>query len=280
MYIYRIIILCFFFNMAYSLVGITVWSWGTTSDEDGVATTMVGYDTSCILCGVSGDLSKGQEIDKGGCGDKALRSEASTLSDWETNTWRVRGHGGRCGSVWNNNPVNAQATCFKYSASIEGTWTPDKPSVSFIKYFPIQAGRQCFLSGIYGVDGSWINANTYARIRKVTTVDPTHPTPGWYIESNLQNAPSGSRPMIKFSCIDFPANHFFTSGTTQIKSTTQTINLTTGTGVKACGLTGIQGAFNVNSWTDGVIMNFPTSSTGDWSLTVSPQKSASWLCVK
>jgi hypothetical protein len=272
--------------MAYSLVGngYGVWSWGTTNDKDGVDTGM-GYDTSCVLCGVCGDLSAGEEPHKYLCGENGIRSEASTLADFETGTWRVIGHGGACGPIvsdgttsWYNNPVNAQAVCFLKSANLEGYWTPDYPAVSRI--YETKPGRQCFLSGILGANGIWDNANSYARIRLVSIADATHPTPGWYVESNLKKSEWESNPMVKFLCVDFPVGHIFNYGTTVVKETTQTLKITTGTGVKACALTGIQGAFNVGSWYDGVFMNWPSAVGGDWFLTVTAGKSASWVCVR
>jgi hypothetical protein len=39
-------------------------------------------------------------------------------------------------------------------------------------------------------------------------------------------------------------------------------------------------AFNANSWNDGVLMNFPPKIDGNWSLTVTGNKSATWACAK
>jgi hypothetical protein len=274
--------------MVYSLVGngFTVWSWGTTTDENGVDTGM-DYDPTCVLCGVSGDLSKGEEPGVGLCGPNGRPSEAVTRVSFDPDSWRVVGHGGACGPQvgspiqWIGNPVNAQATCFYQAGNLEGYWTPDRPSIDVIEGYDVLPGRQCFLSGIVGVEqGSWDSPNTYARIRSVSIPDATHPVPGWYIESNLQKSALGSNPMIQFICVDFPTDNKITSGTTAIAKIPQTIKLTTGTGVKACALTGIQGAFKYDSWNDGVVMNFPSQLTGDWSLTLTAGKSASWVCVK
>jgi len=279
--------------MVYSLVGNgwTVWSWGTTRDVDGVDTGMDSTDTSCVLSGVSGDLSKGEEPGYGGCGTYGLPSEASTwpvfvTSIWPTDHWTLVAHGGACGTsffgrFWYDNAVNAQATCFWKGGSIEGYWIPEMHlAIHLLQNVPTNPERMCLLAGLRGVDRSWNNPNTYARLRKVTVTDSNHPTAGWYVESNLQTAPSGSHPLVHYMCIEFPSNHIFTSGTTPIRTTTQTIRITSGSGIKACALTGIQGAFNVNSWSDGITMNWPSTLSGDWTLTVSAGKSASWVCVR
>ena len=65
-----------------------------------------------------------------------------------------------------------------------------------------------------------------------------------------------------------------------LSPSTVTFPLTSGAGVKACALTGITGAFNVNSWTDGVVMNFPPKIDGNWSLTVTGGKTATWACAR
>jgi hypothetical protein len=278
MYISRIIILCCFVNIVYSIVGngYGVWSWGTTRDLVGVNTGMAS-GTSCALSGVAGDLSRGQEVGYGGCGTGSKQSEASVW--WTSSGWNLQAHGGACTSTWIDNPIVAQITCFWKGANVEGYWTPDQPSILSINY-PVVPGRMCFLSGLRGTEGTWNDPNTYARIRPITVTDYLHPTTGWYIESNLKKSASGSRPGIHYYCMDFPSDHVITTGTTRLISITQTIKLTSGYGIKACALTGVTGAFNVDAWNNGIIMHWPSTSTGDWTLTVTAGKSANWACVQ
>ena len=56
--------------------------------------------------------------------------------------------------------------------------------------------------------------------------------------------------------------------------------MTTGGGVKMCGLTGIYGAFNVNSYSNGVSLNAPSTQNGNWTMTISANKFASADCVQ
>jgi hypothetical protein len=80
--------------------------------------------------------------------------------------------------------------------------------------------------------------------------------------------------------VDFPKGTVITTGTAPVIPATETYTLTNGGGIKACALTGIMGAFNVNSYTDGVTMNFPAQINGNWSLTVTAGKFATWACAR
>jgi hypothetical protein len=281
------ILLCFFISMVYSLDGYAAYSWGTTTDVDGVQTEM-GSDSACVLAGITGDLSRGKErpgftllqpwID---CEyNTGYHSQART--EMSNGKWRVIAHGAACGPTWWNNPVNAQATCFPFPTSVEGSFL----ALSSYYMTELKPGRKCFLSGIIGGSKGykgWNFPDTFVRIREVT-----EGVGGFFIESNLGwNDESGTveqvaseRPRVDYQCVDFPVDRQFTTGTIAKSLTTKTIRIASGGDVKACALTGISGAFNVDSWTDGVFMNFPSTATGNWYLTVTAGKSASWLCVR
>jgi hypothetical protein len=47
-----------------------------------------------------------------------------------------------------------------------------------------------------------------------------------------------------------------------------------------CGLQGIYGAFNVDSWNDGVKITAPSTLGGNWTMTVSPGKWGEALCIQ
>ncbi|XXY44486.1 hypothetical protein WME91_31225 [Sorangium sp. So ce269] len=56
--------------------------------------------------------------------------------------------------------------------------------------------------------------------------------------------------------------------------------ITSGSGVKGCALTEISGVFNQNSWTDGALITAPSALNGNWTISVSNNKSARWACVE
>jgi len=269
--------------MVYSIVGNgwTVWSWGTTRDTAGIVLKLDSNTVSCVLNGVAGDLSRGQEIDQNKCGLAAERTETGV---WPfIDGWHITAHGAQCAGIWSDNPVVAQATCFWESSKIlDGFWIPDNGPIFKIPGLDYAPQRMCWLTGLRGVDGAWSNSFSFARIHKVRLNDTLHATPGFYVESNLQNAISGSRPEVHYLCMDFPSDHVYTVGYIAPSEDTRTETITIGSlaNIKGCGLTGIQGPFNVDSWTNGVTATWPTTFEGEWTLTVSAGKAAYWTCVQ
>jgi hypothetical protein len=47
-----------------------------------------------------------------------------------------------------------------------------------------------------------------------------------------------------------------------------------------CGLYAVRGPFNIDSISNGVMLNPPSTQTGNWVLTVSAGKTASYRCVQ
>jgi hypothetical protein len=141
----------------------------------------------------------------------------------------------------------------------------------------LSANRRCFLHSIHTGDGMF-NSSRYARVRKYTTTDADHPTTGWYVESNLQSSTvTGAHALVGAVCVEFSAIEgewgwgYGGAGTWP---------MTDGNGRKMCGLTGISGAFNVESYSNGVGLNAPSTQTGNWSLTLSANKGAEVLCIQ
>ena len=279
-------------NNAYAQLpgnGFTVFSWGTTNDLNGINIGSTS-DRSCFLSGVSGNLDMGaqQGFDCGVNGQESLARVSPKLGGTD---YFLVAHGGVCENqfgqpVADNNPVNAEATCFLTNAGVQEGGTPafGDPSVP-VKLAELSTGntnvRQCFLSGLFGVAGSWGSSSTFARVRMVTAADSLHPTTGWYIDTNLKAANDGSHPRVEGRCVDFPPTTHFTSGIIGKWRQTTTVTITSGKGVvKACALEMIEGAFNVNSWSDGVVMNFPSQVDGDWSITLTAGKAAIWVCAQ
>ena len=285
-----VLMLCCAVSSVYALVGngFTVFSWGTTTDETGIDIGSAS-DRTCFLSGVAGNLNMGAEPGFG-CGPKGEESLARVADKFPvTGHYWLVAHGSACENnqnqqVWDNNPVNAQATCFWTTAgATSGEWKPGNNNLP-VKIAGLGTGnisaRQCFLSGLWGVGGSWNSSSNFARVVKRTLPDLTHPTTGWYIEANLPSPADGSHPRVEARCVDFPGNTIFSSGTVTASQVTKTSAITSGAGVKACALTEITGAFNVNAWNDGVLMSFPAKIDGNWSLTVTSGKSAKFACAR
>ncbi|MEO8553871.1 MAG: hypothetical protein ABI678_28050, partial [Kofleriaceae bacterium] len=184
------------------------------------------------------------------------------------------------GQVWAQNPVEAGAICVPYKTVAGGQWkTTDR------KYGParpvritgLAANRRCFLTGITGGSQNFTHPNDGVQVVQIKTPDATHPTAGWYVQGTVASNPyTGAPSFADAGCIDFPSINAewaeaFGGGTDW---------LTTGNGVKMCGLTGVFGAFNVNSYTDGATINQPSTLTGTWTLTVATNKSATTNCIQ
>ncbi|WP_159396735.1 hypothetical protein [Sorangium cellulosum] len=85
---------------------------------------------------------------------------------------------------------------------------------------------------------------------------------------------------IDAGCIDFPTGTTFISGeTVSFAGFTTNEDIDTRPGIKACALTGIEGAFNQNSFTDGAMIEPPATINGTWKITVTNGKKARWACA-
>lgn len=258
-----------------ALVGNGYWAatWATTRDMTGHDLGSA-TDRTCFLAGVAGNLNVGAEYQV-----YDLESMASVAWRSPGNYWLVA-HGGSSTNqvndrVWDDNPVKAQATCFWTANNVEdATWKsapsqfPVSPPVKIADVGPV--GRQCFLSGLWGLSGAWNSTSRYARVTKKWD--------GWYVESNI--VLNHGHAQVMGRCVDFPSGTIFSSKTVDADDSTVTEALTTGTGIKACALMEIQGAFNQNSWTDGALMNFPSTIDGNWTATVTKGKLARYVCAR
>ncbi len=281
-----IFVICSALSIGNALSGYLAAGHGTTTDVVGVDMGSTSTQT-CFLSGVSGNLNKGSQSGFG-CGTQGLESIARVADKVpSTGHFWLMAHGGACSNqtnqqVWDNNPVQGMATCFLTTDNVkEGTWASgDNPVKVASLNAPNNKVRRCFLSGIWGIAGAWNSSSRFAKVRKVTATDSTHSTTGWYIEANLPASADGSRARVSARCVDFPANTTITADTTPLQTTTQTHTIAPAGGIKACALMGVKGAFNVNSYSDGAVMTFPSSSSGKWMLTVTKDKTATWACAK
>jgi len=255
--------------------------WGTTTDLYGMDTGWSSTNSACVLTAVKGDLNEG--------GYWQVADETSTVSievdQWNDN-WRLIAHGGAHTSqsnskVWANNPVAGGAVCFPGDVTHYGSWRSVQPHMGQAgpkKITGLSANRRCFLNSVHTGDGMWSSISKYARVRKYTSTDASHPTTGWYIESNLQSSvDTGAHALVGAVCVEFPAiegewGHGIGGAGTW--------PMTDGNGRKMCGLTGISGAFTTESYSSGVNLTPPSSQTGNWSLTLTANKGAEVLCIQ
>jgi len=266
-----------------ALSGWGFWAWGTTTDEDGIDISSASPQT-CVLAGVAGNLNRGGEW------ANDVESMAWVGAKYPLTGTFLYAHGGAYTDqnnqrVWDNNPVNAQATCFPSNVRYNASWTSDDGSVSPpVKITDLDPNnrRQCFLSGLWGISGAWSSSSRFARVVKKTSTDATHPTTGWYVEANLPSDPyDGSHARVFATCVDFPQGTGFTSSSlSAAASATNTATITSGTGIKGCALTGITGALNQNDWNDGAVMTAPSTAGGNWSLSVKNNKTVAWACAE
>ena len=208
----------------------------------------------------------------------------------EADHYRLVAHGAACQNqvneqTWSNNPVNGFATCVFTTTDNNkgGSWLSEQNPKKIAELATGSTDvRQCYLTAVTGVNGAWASSTSFARVRRVTSTDATHPTTGWYIEANLPKAQvDGSHAEIVARGVNYKSTVSLTSNTTPLDNNlTKTYTITSGTGIKACALRGITGAFTVNSWTNGVVMNWPDKIDGNWSVTVSAGTTATWACAK
>ncbi|XXX80191.1 hypothetical protein WMF30_15605 [Sorangium sp. So ce134] len=259
-------------------------------------TSMSGDDlglksqVTCFLSGVAGNLSEGYQWYHNDVKSAAWVTTGTTATGTQ---YMLVAHGGAFQNnvnarEWINNPVRAHATCFPTTTNVKEEWWEGRPAdlgmappVKIAELDPNNR-RQCFLSGIRGVDGAWDNIYNVARVVKQTTPDLQHPTTGWYVEGYLMASEfHEARPEVQGRCVDFPVGTVFNDGEVTAPSTgSKTETITSGTGTKACALTAIVGRLNQNVGTDGALIYEPTAPGEQWTMTVTNGKSATYVCAK
>ena len=258
--------------------GYTDWEWGTTADTVGINIGPTS-DRTCVLSAVAGDLNQGSEWYSG----MPSVAEVAAWSGSGASSYALIAHGGAYTNQVNQpvavgNPVVAGATCFWTTArSGGGVWQSQESRYGIsppVKIADSAPGRQCFLSAVTGVGGSWSDPGPWSSptanfARVIQTAN------GWYVEGNQPSAFDASHAEVAAVCIDFPAGTNFSTGWVHGYS----LPITSGSGVKACGLTGIQGPFNKDNWSDGAFIQAPSTLDGNWTMTVSAGKAAWFTCI-
>jgi hypothetical protein len=256
---------------------ITGWStgaWGTLRDLVGADTGWDADVSTCVMTAVTGDLGEG------GYWQSADHPSAAWIKPRSNGNYYMIAHGGAYAnqtntSSWADNKVMVGAVCVPYPKSAEAQYKSGNLPVKISNFI---SGRRCFLNGISGGGQIFTHSNDTVRIRKITTTDSKHPTTGWYLEGTLSSNPYTGQPAYASAyCIDCPSISA-EWGWGYGPVTNQP--MTSGTGKKMCGLVRVHGAFNVNSWTNGVTLNPPSTQTGNWTLTVSSGKYAEVNCIQ
>ena len=247
-------------------------------------TSLSGWDTgkstsswTCVLSQVAGDLGEGGQFQAADVkSTAAIRANAA-------GRWEVYAHGGAYADqtnsrVWANNVVTASTVCVPYpKVSIPQSIYISSHAPQRLASAP--ANRYCFLQGIAGGGQVFTHSDDFVRVKKYTTTDASHPTTGWYVEGNLTTqATNGITASATAVCIDFPTGTVAYGNTLEVPGTHA---VTSGSGIKMCGLQSVVGAFNVNTWNHGVVIDPPLGlPDGQWTITVSSGKRGRALCVK
>ena len=247
-------------------------SWGTTNDLDGANTGLPAGSHVCVINAVGGDISSGGGRELGpdpGNGD--IHGVVSVIENAEGGNRRLLAHGGRYGwQNWANSPVKGGATCMAGEYSRQGVWKTFSRHAANRKFLTYGApGRVCFLTGVYAGSDMMNKQTDYAKVAYEASTNE------WYIDSSMIGD-DWNTGYVFAGCIDFPSVTGYWGGA--FGGATNT--MTTGNGVKFCGLQGIYGAFGAQSYRDGVFLNPPSTQTGNWTMTVSPGKYGEAACVQ
>jgi hypothetical protein len=254
--------------------GWAVGAWGTTSDTVGLDTGWSIASSTCVLSAVLGNLTQG------GAGHPGDVASEAGIENGLNGHYFIVGHGGANHGVWANNPVMAGGVCVPYQTTAFNIWTSALPQFGVAppkKIANSAFNRRCFLTSIVsggGIFGQWADS---VRVLEISQPDAQHSSTGWYIQGTLASNPdTGQQASATAACIDFPSISAEWGGAFG----GATNPMTTGNGVKMCGLTGIFGAFNVNSYGNGASLTAPPAQNGNWSMTVAPSKFATANCIQ
>ena len=242
------------------------WSWGTTNGQ----TIDIGSaaNQTCFLAGVAGNLNAGWGWDHGG-----RPSQAGVGIDGNGHYFVVASGGLDYGNVVMNNPVDGKVVCIgtsanrkSYSQGGAGQGVNETTTLE-----PIKANRQCFLSYVSGYSGTWASGSARAQVLQQGA--------NWVLETANLGVSAGI-PAFGAVCVDLPANTWSGTGAKGVGNPgSVTVNMLGEATPGACGLTGIQGPIANNSWTDGVLLNWPAKSPGEWTLTVVNGKTGWVTCI-
>ncbi len=238
----------------------TAWSWGSVDDLLDMGPSS---NRTCVLSGVAGNLSAGDDC----C------ASAAAIARKSDNLLTVGGAGHSVGGLVNA-PVEGHAVCVASATNLVTVIL--NPKDSSVTLGPVTAARQCFLSGVWGTAGAWASSNAYARV----TNDGTN----WFLQSNLNTVFTGDNWGAMATCFDVPAGTWVGTGVWNAPDPgTVTANIgwdSSPVTLMACGLTGIQGHFTANDYSDGALINPPSAFPGWWTMTLKNGKKAWVTCLQ
>jgi hypothetical protein len=252
-------------------LGISVWSWGTT---DGTPLDVGPWSTqTCFLAGIAGDMSSGVlawQFDQ--FGNAILANAYAGVHKWN-DRYQMRAWGGADANfVPTYNAVNARVVCLGTGTKTEisGAWFWGDPPRQLM---PVAPNRQCFLQGIYGLEGTWTHWHDYIEIGNDGQM--------WWIQGSMQPAASGAFGYVDAVCVDLPGGTQVTDIDASAPDPGSALGVPVAWGDwMACGLTGISGALDTSSWTDGAMLNWPSGLTGWWTVDAYNGKTAYGACLQ
>ncbi|MEZ4297117.1 MAG: hypothetical protein R3B70_19280 [Polyangiaceae bacterium] len=233
-----------------ALLGWDTTSYWSATNLNGVSIPS-GYP-NCALAGLQGNFNSGQSPT---LGSQSLFSEAGIQSG------KLHAHGGAHTDElnqrdWDGNPVGSMATCWNTASTVFAAarlWGGSSTGYGPQRIAALGTDRQCYLTHMEAGDNNFSSSTHYVQVKRYPTADGTHPSPGWYIEGNLNlNGSNVGWPTVRAICYDFTG--LSELGTYTLTSTVgQYATLETSAGYQAgCGLTKVQGPFTNNSQSTGV----------------------------
>jgi hypothetical protein len=254
-----------------SLTGRWVFAWGTTNGPD-LDTGLSTATTTCFLSGVGGNLNEGDAPSSATY--DAERSEARVYEGTGGHWW-VKAQGGVLHSISGpqpvNNPVFAHVTCINSvvnrTAETTQYWNDAATNLG-----AVTSKRQCFLTGLFGVEGSWTNDSDKVRV--------SNDGSSWSISSSFSGSSyhsAGGRGR----CVDMPSDTWVGTGEWHASDPgTYTVNIGWDSAMMGCALTGVKGHFKTNDWYDGALIDWPSAFPGWWTMTLENGKKAWVTCVQ
>ena len=245
-----------------AIYGRSIWTWSTTNAAP--YDLMSDANRTCFLSGVAGDLNSGDEWHDGErAAVRVYRDGGRYWIESDSGRWD---DGTKAG-----NKVKIHATCIgTVKNRIEGYWRSDDPPKLLGAVTP---QRQCFLSGVFGAGGTWIHDSDEVRVKKIDG--------NWYLTGTVPRSDvHGNHAGASAVCVDLPEGTTVETYALPAGSFPATIPVGYDDNGRGCGLTGIRGKFNVSSWTNGVMLDWPSPAPGDWTFTASPYKMGFATCVE
>ena len=138
----------------------------------------------------------------------------------------------------------------------------------------VTSKRQCFLTGVWGVGASWMHSTDHVRV----TNDGTN----WWIDGAVETSQLGnSRGYASAMCVDMPTGTWVGTGVWGAGDSSL-IDRECGLGFHRDGLRTHRSTrrFMANDWTDGALINWPSSIPGWWTLSLKNGKKAWVTCMQ